>query len=225
MTYNIIDQSVTIDMERYIKESVLEFEEENPDVNLKIVTTLATENLFRTREAGVTKLTQKRASLFHPTVAKLLFVAKRGRPDILLAISFLTTRVEEPDDDDWKKLVQVMSHLKATVGLHLTLHCKELDKILWYIDGSYATHQDMKGQSGAVMMTGGCIVLSRSNKQKINTRGSTESELIAVDDVLPSVQWTGKFMSEQGYPVETIIKEDNRSTMLLMKNGKLSSGK
>jgi hypothetical protein len=32
-------------------------------------------------------------------------------------------------------------------------------------------------------------------------------------------------MSEQGYDLNTLIKEDNRSTMLLMKNGKLSSGK
>ena len=32
-------------------------------------------------------------------------------------------------------------------------------------------------------------------------------------------------MSEHGYDLNTLIKEDNRSTMLLMKNGKLSSGK
>ncbi len=48
MTYNQNDQSVTIDTERYIKESIMEFEEENPGVNLKIVTTLATDNLFKT---------------------------------------------------------------------------------------------------------------------------------------------------------------------------------
>jgi hypothetical protein len=46
-----------------------------------------------------------------------------------------------------------------TLSLHLTLHCKLLDKILWYIDGSYATHEDMKGQSGAVM-TGDCHLCS-----------------------------------------------------------------
>jgi hypothetical protein len=115
--------------------------------------------------------------------------------------------------------------LRGTLHLCLTLHCQALDKLWWYIDGSYATHDDMKGQSGAVLMTGGCVVLSKSNKQKVNTRSSTESELIAVDDALPSVQWTMKFMEEQGYPMETIIKEDNKSTMLLMKNGRLSSGK
>ncbi len=46
-----------------------------------------------------------------------------------------------------------------------------------------------------------------------------------MDDVLPTIQWTRNFMFDQGYDLETIIKEDNRSTMLPMKNGKLSSGK
>ncbi len=32
-------------------------------------------------------------------------------------------------------------------------------------------------------------------------------------------------MLEQGYDLSTEIKEDNRSTMLLMRNGRLSSGK
>ncbi len=86
------------------------------------------------------------------------------------------------------------------------------------------THADIRA-SGAMMMTGGCVVLSRSNKQKINMRSSTETELITIDDSLPSVQWTANFMNELGYPMETIIKEDSTSTMLLMKNRKLSSGK
>jgi sporulation protein YlmC with PRC-barrel domain len=68
-------------------------------------------------------------------------------------------------------------------------------------------------------------VLFRSNKQKVNTRSSTETELIAVDDALPTIQWTKNFMLEQGYDVSTEIREDNKSTMLLMKNGRLSSGK
>jgi len=59
----------------------------------------------------------------------------------------------------------------------------------------------------------------------VNTRSSTETELIAVDDALPTIQWTKNFMAEQGYVLETEIREDNKSTMLLMNNGRLSSGK
>lgn len=83
----------------------------------------------------------------------------------------------------------------------------------------------MKGQMGAILMIGNNSMLSRSNKQKVNTRNSTETELIAVDDTLPIVQWTKKFMQDQGYDLDTILKEGNKSSILLMKNGRLSSGK
>jgi hypothetical protein len=173
----------------------------------------------------VEKLSYKRAKTFHSIVARLLFVAKRARPDILLAVSFLTTRVKEPDTDNWEKLIRVLSYLQGTLEHCLTLVYTNLDQLTWYIDGSYASHMDMKGQSGAVLVTGNCAVLFKSSKQKVNTYSSTETKLIAVDDVLPTIQWTKNFMKEQGYDLDTEIKEDNRSTMLLMKNGNLSSGK
>ncbi len=74
-------------------------------------------------------------------------------------------------------------------------------------------------------MAGGCSLLSKSNRHKVNTRSSTKAELIAVDDALPTIQLTKHFMMEQGYELNTIIKEDNCSMMLLMKNGQLSAGK
>jgi hypothetical protein len=67
--------------------------------------------------------------------------------------------------------------------------------------------------------------LTISNKQKVNTRSSTEAESIAVYDALPTIQWTRLFMKDQGYDLETILKEDNKGTMLLMTNGRLSLGK
>ena len=65
-----------------------------------------------------------------------------------------------------------------------------------------------------------------STKQKLNTRSSTESELVGVDDMMPSILWTHYFLKAQGYRVsDNIIFQDNRSTMLLERNGKASSSK
>jgi hypothetical protein len=36
------------------------------------------------------------------------------------------------------------------------------------------------------------------------------------------MQWTKNFMADQGYNLETLIKEVNKTTMLSMKNGRLS---
>ena len=152
-------------------------------------------------------------------------MAKRARPDILLAVSFMRTRVKNPDVDNWRKVIRVLSYLKGSLDITLTLVCDKIDKLTWFIDGSYASHTDIKGQSGAVLTTGNCSVLFKCSKQKVNTRSSTETELIAVDDALLMAQWTREFMRDQGYDLETIIKEDNKRSMLLMKNGRLSSGK
>ena len=127
--------------------------------------------------------------------------------------------------DDWKKMIRVLGYLKETINFELVISCEELKNLTWYIDGSYAVYDDMKGQSGSLLMIGKNAVLSQSNKQKVNTRSSMETELNAVDDSLPTVQWASLFMKDQGYDLETVVKEDNRSTMLLMKNGRLSSGK
>ena len=65
-----------------------------------------------------------------------------------------------------------------------------------------------------------------STKQKLNTRSSTESELVGVDDMMPLILWTRYFLKEQGYKVsDNIIFQDNKSTMLLERNGRASSSK
>ena len=79
------------------------------------VLTPATGNLFITRES--TPLNEDMKSKFHTMVAKLLYLSKRVRPDILLAVSFLTTRVQSPDSDDLNKLNRVIKYLNGSSEL------------------------------------------------------------------------------------------------------------
>jgi hypothetical protein len=60
------------------------------------------------------KLAQVKAVEFHNLVAKTLYSTKRARPDTCTAIAFLTTRVREPDKDDWIKLVYLMRYIRGT---------------------------------------------------------------------------------------------------------------
>ena len=46
-------------------------------------------------------LPEEQAVTFHHVTAQLLFVSQRARRDIQTAVAFLTTRVKEPDEDDW----------------------------------------------------------------------------------------------------------------------------
>ena len=68
--------------------------------------------------------------------------------------------------------------------------------------------------------------VSYSTKQKLNTRSSTETEIVVVDGCMPGVLWTRLFLEAQDYGVkENIVFQDNETTMLLENNGKASSGK
>ena len=44
----------------------------------------------------------------HHFVAQLIYISKRARPDIQIAVSFLCTRVRGPATDEYKNLTRVM---------------------------------------------------------------------------------------------------------------------
>ncbi len=63
-------------------------------------------------------------------------------------------------------------------------------------------------------------------KQKLSTRSSTESEIVGADDIMPAICWTRYFMEAQGYQVQdNFLFQDNKSAILLEKNGKVLSSK
>ena len=62
-------------------------------------------------------------------------------------------------------------------------------------------------------------------KQKLNTRSSTESELVGADNISVMILWTKLFMEAKGYKIsKNILYQDNTSAILLETNGKRSSG-
>ena len=68
--------------------------------------------------------------------------------------------------------------------------------------------------------------ISLSQKQKLNSWSSTESEIIGVDDVMDKILWTRLFLQAQGVQIqENILYQDNQSSIRLETNGKWSSGK
>ena len=84
----------------------------------------------------------------------------------------------------------------------------------------------MKSHTGAALTMRSGTVYNGSTKQKLNVRSSTEAELVGVDDYIAQVLWTNYFLGAQGFTTEnTIIYQDNKSAILLEKNGRTSSGK
>eukprot|EP00957_Ditylum_brightwellii_P211272 15365980-Ditylum_brightwellii.AAC.1 len=207
---------VKVLMVEYVNEIIEDF----PEAVEGSVTTTAAEHLFNIKKEG-TALNETQVRQFHTFTAKLLFVCKRARPDIQMAVAFLTTRVKNPDEDDWKKPRRLILYLNGTRELSLTLSAEHLTVPTWWIDSAFAIHPDMRGHTGVTMLFGKGSLSNWSMKQQLNTKSSTKTELITVDDMMPHVLWTKYFLQAQGYSVKTAtIYQDNLSAMLLEKNGK-----
>eukprot|EP00980_Cylindrotheca_fusiformis_P011346 scaffold2624_cov154-Cylindrotheca_fusiformis.AAC.1 len=124
------------------------------------------------------------------------------------------------------KLVRLMRYLNGTRKKHLTLSTiDDLRVVKWYIDASFAVHPDFRSHTGAVMTWGEGGLQTISRRQKLNTRSSTEAELVGVDDAATYILWTKLFLEKQGYKIEkNILYQDNKSTILLEMNGRKSAG-
>uniref|UniRef100_UPI0026F06B80 Ty1/Copia family ribonuclease HI n=1 Tax=Phenylobacterium aquaticum TaxID=1763816 RepID=UPI0026F06B80 len=157
---------------------------------------------------------------FHTTVAKLLYLAKRARVDILLPIAFLSTRVKSPTSQDADKLMRVLKYLNGTVENVLVLRPSSSMELEGYIDAAFGCHPDGKSHTGLVVTLAGCTVLCMSSKQKLVTRDSTESELVGLSDKLMNVIQCHDFLVAQGVECGVPkIYQDNTSTITLVTKG------
>jgi Histone chaperone involved in gene silencing len=215
------NKTVSIDMKDYVKKAIDEF----PVDIVKNASTPANRFLFEVRE-DVPKLDDHRKEIFHSTVARLLYICKRCRLDIQNAIAFLTTRVSKSDEDDWKKLIRVLQYLRGTLDDKLILGAVDIGKMKSFVDAAFAVHADMKSHTGGGISWGIGILLSMCQKQKLNSKSSTEAEIIGVSDFLPNMIWARMFLEHQGYEIdENVLYQDNQSAIKIEKNGARSCGK
>jgi hypothetical protein len=66
-----------------------------------------TEGLFELR-ADAPICTELRRREFHSLVTKMLYLAKKSRPECLTAAAFLVTRVTKCTEHDWEKLTRLL---------------------------------------------------------------------------------------------------------------------
>ena len=196
---------VKITMEKYVKDVLDGYEVTGQ------AATPASVNLFELRESDL--LGSDDSIEFHSRVAKLLYLAKRVRPDILTPIAFLSTRTRAPTDDDQRKLDRVLRYVNSTKEMGMILEPEKDIAVLVYADASYGVHADGKSHTGLSITLGRGGVFVRSAKQKIVTKSSTEAELVGLSDSLG-----------QGYVMgPATLFQDNMSTIILANKGRSTS--
>jgi hypothetical protein len=136
-----------------------------------------------------------------------------------MAVAFQTKRVKSLDEDDWRKLKRVLvNSLNGTKYLKLTMSVQDPGILKLYVTDHYV-FWDCKSRGGAMFALWKGAVLSYSQKMKLNTRSSTETELVLAGMYMPEMLWSLYFIQSQGYNVECVkLCQDNTSTQLTMRN-------
>lgn len=138
-----------------ITDFIQELIKERPDDLMKGTSTTAATSHMLAVDANCEKLDTETATLYHHLTAKILyFLAKPTRPDLLPAVSFISTRVLAPDRDDWKKLGRCLRYLRDNADLLHPLEADETGVVRWWVDVSYGVHHDLRSHTDATMSMG-----------------------------------------------------------------------
>ena len=92
-----------------------------------------------------------------------------------------------------------------------------------YIDASHGVHEGGEGHHGLFITLGLGPVMTKSRKQKVQCKSSTEAELVALSDYIEQVEWVKNFLEAQGRKTGPArVYQDNTSTMAKVKQDSLS---
>ena len=184
--------------------------------------TPATEGLFDVREC-VAMATEEQRARFRRHVAKLLYLAKRARPDCLTAVAFFATRVTKCNSDDLVKLERLLKYVRCTKdrGIVFAPGDKGIE-VSVLIDAAYGVHPDGKSHTGSCVVVGQRVAEHcKSAKQQIVTKSSTEAKLVPLSDSSNQALHLRNFIIRQGYSCGSVtVYQDNMSCMSLIERGR-----
>lgn len=209
------DGTIHVDMARYLSEIT-------SAADIKgTANSPASNQLFCISESPA--LSDAAAANFRTTIAKLLYAGTHVRPDLMLAISFLTARASQPTNDDEQKLKRILRYVNATKDLPLVLGSTDPLRVETWIDSSYGSHGDATGHTGGLISLGRGAINAKSTKQRLVVKSSTESELVGIHDYISQAIFVRNFLIAQGHEVPPVlVHHDNLSTIAMIERGRHS---
>lgn len=65
-----------------------------------------------------------------------------------------------------------------------------------WVDAAYAVHSNARSQTEVTKSMGNGILHAKSNTQKLNSKSSTEAEIVGTSDYCPSRLWFAMFITK-----------------------------
>jgi len=159
----------------------------------------------------------------------LYYASMRTRPDILVHLTFLASRIQDCRDSDRVKLDRVIRYVLLTRTRGIVLRTRGT-RLIFSIDASFAVHTNGRSHSGLHVTLGtdgsppdhyGGPIVVRSHVQKLVTLSSCEAELNAVHQYQHQFHYLRSLMVDFGFDqtLPSIVLQDNAATITLLNRG------
>jgi hypothetical protein len=114
---------------------------------------------------------------FQKHVTTTLYLAKRARPELLTAVSFLATRVTKCDSDDVDKLIRLIRYIRSTREMGMILRPgASWIRVQLFVDASYGVHADGRSHTGSCVVIDGALSLINADHSLV--KKNREGEII-----------------------------------------------
>ena len=208
----VSDNTISVSMDGYI-EKVLKVYDLSVDITVRDP---QQDNIFKV-DGQSPILNEPRRKIFHKAVYMLVYLGKRVRFDVQMAVSFLAGRVTIATEEDEVKLFRVIRFLHNSMSEKMIFRGKQyveetgkstMDVRIW-ADSSWGCHDDGTSRSAVIICVNDTCVASYTHKQKMITLHATEAELVCLTDAARLGTWTRMF-------VEHIVQLVNNNEVVLV---------
>ena len=126
---------------------------------------------------------------------------KKFRNDLEPTVDFLCTIVTKSKEDEWQKLQRILAWVKKTIKYERVIGASSIQYIFTWVDALHPVHADMQNKTGGSMSMGWGIIHEKSGKQKLNTKSSTEAEIVGTGEYFLDNIWLIILLLEQLYSI------------------------
>ena len=162
---------------------------------------------------------------------KLLYAARMCRPDMMVAITRLASRISKWTADCDRRLVRIYEYLQShlELGLHGKIGCRNREEVflrIWPDADLAGDHYSTKSTSGRYieLCCGDDVTMPiawSSRKQGSTSSSTPEAEIVSMsvavrEDGIPLQQLFSELL---GRPVRMVVMEDNEASITIVRKG------
>ena len=155
-----------------------------------------------------------------------MFVAKRVRPDILLQVNWLCSKVKLPSEKNKKQLERIYGYLLNTPKRGIVFEGGGSMKMEAWSDAAFMLHEDLTSRSSCLFIVNGGVVEAHTSKESMRVRSAAEAEFVQASRTADYTMSGIRFLRGQGWDISKVpLFQDNKAVLALVANGKPTSNR